>query len=127
MRVETPHFIGTLIDLQEGFSIVSLPFQVQLRPDNCPPGLEYLTQVDQIIVKQKVEIMEALFGCETKNKYKLKNSMGQEVYSAKEDTDCCTRNCCGPIRPFGMTIKDNNDQERHRTGQKCPSKREALY
>ena len=67
-------------------------------------------------MKQKVEIMEALFGCETKNKYKLKNSMGQEVYSAKEDTDCCTRNCCGPIRPFGMTIKDNNDQERHRTG-----------
>jgi len=85
--------------------------QVQLRPDNCPPGLEYLTQVDQIIVKQKVEIMEALFGCETKNKYKLKNSMGQEIYSAKEDTDCCTRNVCGPIRPFGMTIKDNNDQE----------------
>ena len=60
-------------------------------------------------MKQKVEIMEALFGCETKNKYKLKNSMGQEIYSAKEDTDCCTRNVCGPIRPFGMTIKDNND------------------
>ena len=85
--------------------------QVQLRPDNCPPGLEYLTQVDQIIVKQKVEVMEAIFGCETKNKYKLKNSMGQEIYTAKEGTDCCTRKLCGPIRPFGMVIKDNNDQE----------------
>ena len=61
-------------------------------------------------MKQKVEVMEAIFGCETKNKYKLKNSMGQEVYTAKEDTDCCTRNLCGPIRPFGMVIKDNNDQ-----------------
>ena len=61
-------------------------------------------------MKQKVEVMEAIFGCETKNKYKLKNSMGQEVYTAKEDTDCCTRNVCGPIRPFGMVIKDNNDQ-----------------
>ena len=63
-------------------------------------------------MKQKVEVMEAIFGCETKNKYKLKNSMGQEVYTAKEDTDCCTRNVCGPIRPFGMVIKDNNDQVR---------------
>ncbi len=37
--------------------------------------------------------------------------MGQEFFHAKEDTDCCTRNCCGPTRPFGMVIKDNNDQE----------------
>lgn len=25
---------------------------------NCPPGLEYLTQIDQIIVQQKVELLE---------------------------------------------------------------------
>ena len=25
---------------------------------NCPPGLEYLTQVDQLIIKQKVELFE---------------------------------------------------------------------
>ncbi len=62
-------------------------------------------------MKQKIEMLEALLGCETKNKYKIKNSMGQEVYKAKEETDCCTRMCCGPIRPFDMTIKDNNDQE----------------
>ncbi len=29
---------------------------------NCPPGLEYLTQVDQLIVKQKVEILEIFSG-----------------------------------------------------------------
>ena len=84
---------------------------MDMRPDNCPPGLEYLTQIDQLIVKQKVELMEAFLGCETKNKYKIKNSMGQEVYKAKEETDCCTRQCCGPMRPFDMTIKDNQDQE----------------
>lgn len=82
-----------------------------LVPDNCPPGLEYLTQIDQLIVKQKVELLEAFLGCETKNKYKIKNSMGQDVYKAKEETDCCTRNICGPVRPFDMTIKDNNDTE----------------
>ncbi len=65
----------------------------------------------QLIVKQKVELLEAFSGCETKNKYKIKNSMGQEVYKAKEETDCCTRQCCGPLRPFDMTVKDNNDQE----------------
>ena len=56
-----------------------------------------------MIVKQKVEFLEAFTGFETKNKYTVKNSMGQDVYKAKEDTDCCTRNICGPQRPFGMT------------------------
>jgi hypothetical protein len=25
---------------------------------NCPPGLEYLTTIDQLLVKQKVELLE---------------------------------------------------------------------
>lgn len=27
-------------------------------PPDCPPGLEYLTQVDQILVHQEVELLE---------------------------------------------------------------------
>ena len=27
-------------------------------PANCPPGLEYLTQIDQLLVKQQVELLE---------------------------------------------------------------------
>jgi len=77
----------------------------------CPPGLEYLTQIDQLIVKQKVELLEAITGFETNNKYKVKNSLGQTIYNAVEDTDCCTRNCCGPARPFDIKIFDNNNQE----------------
>ena len=55
--------------------------------------------------------MEAVTGFETANKYKVFNSMGQQVYYAKEDTDCLTRQCCGPIRPFDMKISDLQGQE----------------
>jgi len=62
-------------------------------------------------VQQKVELLEAFTGFETANKYQIKNSLGQNVYFAVEDTDCCTRQCCGPIRAFDMKILDNNQQE----------------
>ncbi|MPC67683.1 Phospholipid scramblase 2 [Portunus trituberculatus] len=45
------------------------------------------------------------------NKYVLKNSMGQEFLTAREDTDCCTRQCCGPIRPFEMGFFDSQERE----------------
>ncbi|TSL34602.1 Phospholipid scramblase 2 [Bagarius yarrelli] len=80
-------------------------------PVGVPPGLEYLTQIDQLLIHQKVELLEAFIGFETNNKYEIKNSMGQKVYKAKEKNDCCTRNCCGAIRSFDMKIQDNMDRE----------------
>ncbi|XP_053682934.1 phospholipid scramblase 1-like isoform X2 [Sabethes cyaneus] len=78
---------------------------------NCPPGLEYLTSIDQLLVHQKVELLEAFVGFETANKYTVKNTLGQKVYWAVEDTDCCTRNCCGAARPFDMKILDYYQNE----------------
>merc|ERR1739848_416289 len=78
---------------------------------NCQPGLEYLTQIDQLLVKQKIEVLEMMTNIETANKYKVKNSMGQDVYKAKEKSDFCTRQCCGPIRCFQMEITDNTGRE----------------
>ncbi|XP_036207106.1 phospholipid scramblase 1 isoform X3 [Myotis myotis] len=75
-------------------------------PSDCPPGLEYLSQIDQILIHQQVELLEVLTGFETNNKYEIKNSLGQRIYFAVEDTDCCTRNCCGANRPFTMRILD---------------------
>ncbi len=37
-------------------------------PPNCPPGLEYLSLLDQLLIKQKVELLEAFTGFETNNK-----------------------------------------------------------
>merc|ERR1719334_2915302 len=92
------------------------PVAEQQVPLNCPPGLEYLAMIDQLIIKQKVEMLEAVagvmgYGLETSNKYRIKNSLGQNVYKAVEDTECCTRLLCGPQRAFDMMIKDNADRE----------------
>ncbi|TRY58932.1 hypothetical protein DNTS_013430, partial [Danionella cerebrum] len=81
------------------------------RPLGCPPGLQYLTQVDQLLVHQKVELMEVLMGWETNNQYVIKNSLGQQVFFAAEEADCCSRVVCGPLRSFQLHIHDNMGQE----------------
>lgn len=73
---------------------------------NCPPGLEYLNSIDQLLVHQKVELLEAMTGFETNNKFTIKNSLGQKVYWAAEDNDCLTRNCLGQARPFELKVMD---------------------
>ncbi|XP_036073344.1 phospholipid scramblase 1 isoform X3 [Oryzias melastigma] len=103
----------------------------------CPPGLEYLTQVDQLLIKQKVELVEgrvcfcihsaaqltvysraffvltheALVGFESNNKYEVRNAMGQNVFYAVEENDCLNRQCCGPQRPFTIRVLDNFGHE----------------
>merc|ERR1719323_236233 len=67
--------------------------------------------VDHLLIKQQVELLEAFTGWESCNKYRIFNSMGQDVFYAKEDNDCCTRMCCGPGRPFEMEIVDNLGRE----------------
>ncbi|XP_074518333.1 phospholipid scramblase 2-like [Halichoeres trimaculatus] len=91
--------------------ITPAPLSAPAVPVGVPPGLEYLLQVDQILIHQKVELLEAFIGFETNNQYEIKNSLGQKIYKAKEKNDCCTRNCCGSLRSFDMKIKDNNDRE----------------
>ncbi|XP_062849893.1 phospholipid scramblase 2-like isoform X2 [Trichomycterus rosablanca] len=80
-------------------------------PAGCPPGLEYLTQVDQLLVHQKVELVEALLGWETCNHYLVRNSLGQQVFSASEGSDFCSRIICGSARSFVLRVHDNLGQE----------------
>jgi hypothetical protein len=51
---------------------------------NCPPGLEYLMQLDRIQVQQIPSLVEAFIGWETNNKYVLRNSAGQQFLYAME-------------------------------------------
>lgn len=73
----------------------------------CPPGLEYLTQIDQLLIHQQIELLEALTGWEVKNRYQIKNTLGQQVYFAQEESTTCHRQCCGGHRKFDMSITDN--------------------
>lgn len=75
-----------------------------------PPGLEYLTQIDQLVCCQQVELVEAITGFQTKNRFRILNSMGQQVYFAKEESTCAQRQFCGPSRGFEFNITDNNGQ-----------------
>ncbi|GBN92081.1 Phospholipid scramblase 2 [Araneus ventricosus] len=68
--------------MQPGADWMPIPTGVPV----CPRGLEYLTMIDQLLVHQKVELLEAFLSFETKNKYTIKNSMGQKIYTAKEET-----------------------------------------
>lgn len=105
--------------LQQQYGTGSPPVAVQpggwmpipVVQSDCPPGLEYLTQIDQLLIKQQVELLEAFTSFETNNKYKVQNSLGQQIYFAAEDTDCCTRQICGPSRPFDIQILDNMQRE----------------
>ncbi|XP_069830334.1 phospholipid scramblase 1-like [Dendropsophus ebraccatus] len=78
---------------------------------NCPPGVEYLCQIDQLIIRQKTELLEVFTGFETNNKYEITNSMGQKVYYAAEETSFCNRFFCGSARSFVIVITDNRGNE----------------
>ncbi|XP_041480767.1 phospholipid scramblase 1-like isoform X2 [Lytechinus variegatus] len=88
-----------------------MPAPTVAAPQGCPPGLEYLTQVDQLLVHQIVELFEMFTGVEMANRYAIKNSLGQQVYFAHEESDFCMRQCCGPQRGFIIHITDNSQQE----------------
>ncbi|XP_072044176.1 phospholipid scramblase 1-like isoform X2 [Amphiura filiformis] len=86
------------------------------RPLGCPPGLEYLTQIDQILIYGEVEPFQDLTGLpivkdRLTNQYQIKNSLGQQVYFAYEESEVYQRNCCGRTRAFSMHITDNLSQE----------------
>lgn len=59
-------------------------------PSDCPPGLAYFIQIDQILIHQQVELMEVLISFGISSKYKMKNSLRQTISFAMEDSDVCT-------------------------------------
>ncbi|TGZ67661.1 hypothetical protein CRM22_004675 [Opisthorchis felineus] len=78
---------------------------------NCPPGLEYLTQINQLLVKQKKELFEIITDIEVANRYVILNTMGQTVFNCNEGT-IKTANLANSlawwIKPFGYERQINS-------------------
>uniref|UniRef100_A0A2K5CGQ3 Phospholipid scramblase n=1 Tax=Aotus nancymaae TaxID=37293 RepID=A0A2K5CGQ3_AOTNA len=64
-----------------------------------------------ILIHQQIEPVEVLLCFESNNKYEIKNSFGQRIYFAAEDSHFCSRNCYGLSRPFTLRITDNLGRE----------------
>ncbi|XP_072427818.1 phospholipid scramblase 1-like [Chiloscyllium punctatum] len=77
----------------------------------CPPGLEYLLEVDRLLIHQQLEIVEAVIGYETNNKYEVKNIIGQQIYFVTEKSNFCCKMCCGSKRAFKIQLVDNMGTE----------------
>lgn len=77
----------------------------------CPPGLEYLIHLNQLLVHQRVQLAEMIIGWEMNNVYTVKNTLGQQVFVATEENDVFTMQACGPARPFTIHLYDNLGQE----------------
>lgn len=97
---------------------------VQANPLNFMNGLDKLMSVPGVYIKQKLELLEVLTGCETENKYvvypasetgeKLKHSM----FKAKEKSNCLARVCLnGDCRPFKVKVVHDADGPSSTEGQ----------
>ncbi|XP_054768686.2 phospholipid scramblase 2-like [Lytechinus pictus] len=104
---QTPMVVGQQPGMPQAVQLMPAPQAIP----GCPPGLEYMVQLDQLLVHQQIELAEMITNINFENKYMIKNSMGQQVYFAREQSDACMRICCGPARGFEMSITDNMGQE----------------
>lgn len=67
----------------------------------------YLTGANSLCIKQKLDLVEIVFGWETNNKYSIKNG-NNKLFRVCEKSNGCSRLCFGPRRGFNMTLEDTN-------------------
>lgn len=86
------------------------------RSDPCPSASRDVWKYVNIStficqINPYVNLFQVLTGYETENKYVVKNSVGQKMFFAAEESSCLQRYCCSNIREFNMAILDNFGQE----------------
>ena len=84
-------------------------------------GFDILNEQSDVMIKQKMEWLEVVSGCETENRYHvygfdpLTQQKKAKLFKCREKSDWCSRQCLsGSCRPFKMnisTIKPNGEQE----------------
>lgn len=56
-------------------------------------------------------VPSVILGTETENKYEIKNSLGQRIYFAVEESICFNRTFCSTLRSCTLRITDNSGRE----------------
>ena len=73
--------------------------------------MERLASVEGLVVSQKKEWGEIITGFETKNKYVISDSMGNELYKAAEEKgSLLARWFLKALRPFQISVRTYEDQ-----------------
>jgi len=68
----------------------------------------FLVSRDRVLIKQEVDMLEALCGFQKKKIFKFLDSQEQLMFVGREESECCSRNCWKHMRPFSMEIQDNH-------------------
>lgn len=82
-----------------------VPYMAEI--PGVPPGLEYLTQIDQVVVREKFSS-----GQRWGRNYELLNILNQRIFFAKQEIQCC-----GPL--YNLHVTDNNSKEVMQLLQHC--------
>jgi len=64
-----------------------------------------------IYVKQKIEMLEAITGFETENKYYITDTRGSIIAEAREGSSWVARYFLKSMRPFTMSVSDNSGDD----------------
>eukprot|EP01006_Ploeotia_vitrea_P015658 TRINITY_DN455_c0_g1_i2.p1 TRINITY_DN455_c0_g1~~TRINITY_DN455_c0_g1_i2.p1 ORF type:complete len:257 (-),score=89.75 TRINITY_DN455_c0_g1_i2:34-702(-) len=80
----------------------------RLQMQNFANALDALAVLDHVYIKQRIEPLECLCGCETQNNYDISNKERQQLFHVTEKSGCCTRICLGNCRPWEMIVTDIN-------------------
>ncbi|WAR16403.1 PLS1-like protein, partial [Mya arenaria] len=65
----------------------NVPWMPKPNVVGCPAGLEYLADLDKILVQKQIDLTELLTMYDAENRYRLFNPAGQQVTSATDDQD----------------------------------------
>ena len=79
--------------------------QMQLVPD----ALKELSESQEVVIEQKIELLEVITGCESANRYNIylldKEKVKKFLFKCKEESNWFCRNCCpSDLRSFTMSM-----------------------
>ncbi|CAJ0580248.1 unnamed protein product, partial [Mesorhabditis spiculigera] len=102
------------IKIQPGLAAPPGSVRWMTTPENlhdCPKGMEYLAMVDELQVRQEVDVTEQFMNWESKNHYTVMNKHGEKIYDVVEESNMWFRQCCKQRRGYTMHVIDNFKEE----------------